>query len=470
MAGINFNKQVEENFQAASKYLDLSEDLLNQIKENNTIVHFKFPVRRDDGRIEVIEAWRAQHSHHRKPCKGGIRFAEIANEDEVRALAALMTYKCAIVEVPFGGAKGAVKIDSKKYSMAERERICRRLTFELHNKNFIGPGIDVPAPDYGSGEQEMAWISDTYSSLTHELNAPACVTGKPVAMGGVRGRTEATGMGVAFGLREICKNQKLMDQVGLSTDIQGKRIAVQGFGNVGYHTARYLSEMGAKVTHVSEFEGMISNPEGLNIGELSEFRSKNGSFAKYSKGEFTEKRDDVFGVDCDILVPAALENQIREDNYDQIKAGIIGEAANGPVTSEASKKLHEKGKVIVPDIYLNAGGVTVSYFEWVKNLSHIRFGRIDKRFDAGQFQDMASLLSEVTEKDISKNLVDKFQRQGDEAQLVASGLEETMIEALRQIIEVMEEHDYKMDLRTATFVLAITKVAKSYELAGIFPG
>lgn len=461
---------MEDNFQKACQYLDIDKDVLNQIRETNAIVHFKFPIRRDNGRIEVIEAWRAQHSHHRKPCKGGIRFAEIANEDEVKALAALMTYKCAIVEVPFGGAKGAVKIDSKKYSVAERERICRRLTFELHNKNFIGPGIDVPAPDYGSGEQEMAWISDTYSSLNHELNAPACVTGKPVAMGGVRGRTEATGMGVAFGLREICRNKVLMEKVGLPTDILGKRVTVQGFGNVGYHAAKYLSEMGARVTHIAEFEGIISNPEGLDIKSLAEFRQENKSFEKYPSGSFSKKRDDIFSVDCDIFVPAALENQIHEDNYKTIKAPIIGEAANGPITAIASQKLFEKGKIIVPDIYLNAGGVTVSYFEWVKNLSHIRFGRIDKRFDQGKFENMASLMSEVTQKDISSSLIEKFSKQGDEAQLIASGLEETMIEALRQIIEVVEENDYKIDLRTAAFVTAIKKVGKSYELAGIFPG
>ena len=467
---LKFFKQVEDYVEKASKYVNCDSGVLKQIRKNNTIIHLNFPIKRDDGSVEVIEAWRAQHSQHRTPCKGGIRFASIANEDEVRALAALMSYKCAIVEVPFGGAKGAVKIDPRKYSDGEMERICRRLTHELHSKNFIGPGIDVPAPDYGSGAREMAWIADTYRSLSHyDLNAHACVTGKPVSQGGIRGRTEATGLGVAYGIREACSKKELMDFAKLEVGVEGKTIAVQGFGNVGYHSALFLSNMGAKVIAVSEFEGMAQNPNGLDIKALYKHREETGSLKGFKGSDFTEARDDVFSLECDILVPAALESQIRLDNYEVIKAKVIAEAANGPVTSMASDKLFEKGVLIIPDVYLNAGGVTVSYFEWVKNLAHIRFGRIDKRFDQGGFQNVVSLISEFIGKDVSEDIKKKYTREGSEGDLVASGLEETMITAFDQIMETAQKHGFEIDLRCAAFINAINKISLSYEEGGFFP-
>jgi len=467
---LKFFKQVEDYVEKASKYVDCDPGVLKQIRQNNSIVHINFPIKRDDGTVEVIEAWRSQHSQHRTPCKGGIRFAPIANEDEVKALAALMSYKCAIVEVPFGGAKGAVKIDPKKYSDSEMEKICRRLTHELHSKNFIGPGIDVPAPDYGSGAREMAWIADTFRSLSHyDLNAAACVTGKPVTQGGIRGRTEATGLGVAYGIREACKKEKLMKFAGLDVGLKGKTIAVQGFGNVGYHSALFLSRMGAKVTAISEYEGMVTNSEGLDIEALFEHRKEKKTLKGFKGAEFTEARDDVFSLECDILVPAALESQIRLDNFKTVKAKVIGEAANGPVTSMASEELFKKGVLILPDVFLNAGGVTVSYFEWVKNLAHIRFGRIDKRFDQGSFDNVVSLISEFTGKDVPMDIKDKYTQQGNESELVASGLEETMITAFDQIMETMEKHKFELDLRTAAFINAINKISLSYEEGGFFP-
>jgi len=467
---LKFFKQVEDYVEKASKYVKCRPDVLKQIRQNNSIVHINFPIKRDDGSVEVIEAWRSQHSQHRTPCKGGIRFAPIANEDEVKALAALMSYKCAIVEVPFGGAKGAVKIDPRKYSDAEMEKICRRLTHELHSKNFIGPGIDVPAPDYGSGAREMAWIADTYRSLSHyDLNAHACVTGKPVTQGGIRGRTEATGLGVAYGVREACDKKELMEFAKLEMGLKGKSIAVQGFGNVGYHAALFLSQMDAKVIAVSEYEGMVINNEGLDIKALFEHRKKEGSLKGFPGSEFTEARDDVFSLECDILIPAALESQIRMDNYQVVKAKVIAEAANGPVTSMASDKLFEKGVLILPDVYLNAGGVTVSYFEWVKNLAHIRFGRIDKRFGNSGFQNVVSLISEFTGKDVSEDMKKKYSQEANEGELVASGLEETMITAFDQIMETMNEHKFEFDLRTAAFINAIDKISLSYEEGGFFP-
>ncbi len=439
------------------------------MKQNNCIIHLKFPVKRDDGSVEVIEAWRAQHSQHRAPCKGGIRFASIANEDEVRALAALMTYKCALVDVPFGGAKGAVKINTKDYSNAELERITRRLTSELYNRNFIGPGIDVPAPDYGSSSREMAWISDTFRSLSKDINGHGCVTGKPVTQGGIRGRTEATGLGVAYGIREVCSKEDLMEKAGLKAGIEGKSVAVQGLGNVGYHSAKFLSEMGAKIVMVSEYQGCVSNPEGLDIEKLYQYKMEHKTILGFPGGESDKDRDAIFSLDCNILVPAALESQIRLDNCDIIKAKVIAEAANGPVTAEASKKLHNRGILVIPDVYLNAGGVTVSYFEWVKNLSHIRFGRIENRFDQRGFQNVVSLIEEATGKKIPEDTIKKLSQEGDEKSLVASGLEETMITAFNQVYEVMSKHDFKFDMRTAAFICAIDKVALSYYENGIFP-
>lgn len=469
MSKLEFFKQVGQFIDDSEKFANISKDLLKQIKMNNSIVEFQFPLKRDDGSIEVIQAWRAQHSHHRTPCKGGIRFSEIANEDEVKALAALMTYKCAIVDVPFGGAKGAVKINKKNYSESEMERIVRRLTFELYNKNFIGPGIDVPAPDYGSGAKEMAWISDTYKSLSHDLNGSACVTGKPVTQGGVRGREEATGLGVAFGIREFCQSKELAKEFNFKEGVEGKTIAIQGFGNVGFHSADSLVKMGAKIVAVSEFEGMVYCENGIDPKVLNEHKKKTGSIKGVSQYEFTENRDAVFSYNCDILIPAALEGQITIANYDSIKAKIVAEAANGPVTYEASKKLFEKGIAIIPDLYLNAGGVTVSYFEWIKNLSHIRFGRIDNRFSQNNHQRVLDLMSELTSRKISREMREEFLHEGDEKNLVASGLEDTMVNGLRDILFKRSSLDTRVDLRTAAFVVALEKVALSYKENGIFP-
>ena len=469
MENLEFFKQVGLNFDEAAKHTKFSQDILNQIKQNNAIIHLSFPVRMDDGKVEVIEAWRAQHSEHRSPCKGGIRFATVANEDEVMALAALMSYKCAVADIPFGGGKGAVKIDPKKYSKAELERIVRRMTYELYNKKFIGPGIDVPAPDYGSGAQEMAWIADTYKSLSGDINAIACVTGKPVSQGGIRGRTEATGMGVAYGLREFCSESQFAKKYNFEMGIKDKTVAIQGFGNVGYYSALSLERMGAKVIAISEFEGMIVDMNGLDVKALHEHREKTGSFEGFSSAEFTQDRDKVLSFECDILIPAALESQITLKNYEDTNAKIIAEAANGPVTFEASKRLFEKGVAIIPDIFLNAGGVTVSYFEWIKNLSHIRLGRIENRYDQKNFNNIVSLVSEVTERSIKKNTIEKFAQSGSEENLVISGLEETMIEAFKNISQICKDKDFTVDLRTAAFISAIEKIGLCYEESGIFP-
>nr|WP_243663890.1 Glu/Leu/Phe/Val dehydrogenase dimerization domain-containing protein [Rhodothermus marinus] len=260
----SFWEQVNRMFDRAAAYTKHPKGLLDQIKACNSVYRMEFPVKRDDGSIEVVRAYRAEHSHHKLPTKGGIRYAPNVNEDEVMALAALMTYKCAIVDVPFGGAKGGVKIDRRQYSEAELERITRRYTYELLKKNFIGPGVDVPAPDYGTGPREMAWILDTYNSFSsNPLEALACVTGKPVGQGGVRGRKEATGRGVFFGVREACSVEEDMKALGLQTGLGGKTVVVQGLGNVGYHAAKFLQEGGAVLVGLAEIEGAIYNPDGL---------------------------------------------------------------------------------------------------------------------------------------------------------------------------------------------------------------
>ena len=466
---ISFFKQVNEYVDMAAPYVTCSKDILEQIRSNNSMIHLKFPIKKDDGSVEVIEAWRSQHSNHRHPCKGGLRFAEIANEDEVKALAALMSYKCALVDVPFGGAKGAVKINTKNYSDGELERICRRLTFELKSKNFIGPGIDVPAPDYGSGEREMAWISDTYRSLSTELNSLGAVTGKPITQGGIRGRREATGKGVAYGIREFFKQTELLKHYKLAEGVENKNITVQGFGNVGFHAAKFLQEMGAKITAVSEFEGTIKNPKGLDINSLSEHRKTTGSFKGFKGGDFSEDNTEVLYMEADVLVPAALESQITKDNCDKVKAKVIAEAANGPVTAKASMMLFEKGVFIIPDIYLNAGGVTVSYFEWVKNIAHIRFGRMDKRLDQNSYTEIINLVGEITGKPVNPDVLTKYANQGDEIDRVFSGLEETMVTALEEVIEIQKKHDFKIDMRLASFINAINKISRAYTEGGFFP-
>lgn len=466
----SFFQSVERSFDKAATFTKWDKGLLEQIKACNSIYSMRFPVRMDDGRIEVIEAYRIQHSQHKTPCKGGIRFSEAVNQDEVMALAALMTYKCAIVNVPFGGGKGGIKIDPRKYSAYELEKITRRYTAELVKKNFIGPGIDVPAPDYGTGEREMAWIVDTYASLKPgEIDAAGCVTGKPISQGGVNGRREATGLGVFFGIREICRMPDTMKRLGLAAGIEGKTVVVQGLGNVGYHSARYFREGGAKVIAIAEYEGAVFNPAGINEQDLLEHRRATGSILNFPGAQNLARNSDALELECDILIPAALENVINQENAPRIRARIVGEGANGPLTPEADEILNAKGVLVVPDMYLNAGGVTVSYFEWLKNLSHVRYGRMEKRFRENRNLHILSQLEELTGKSVSAEERAIIMRGADEVDLVHSGLEETMISATREIMDIWNRNPAIPDMRTAAYVNAINKVATSYMELGIFP-
>ena len=352
-----FFQAVEKSFDKAAKFTSWDEGLLEQIKQCNSVYRMFFPVKIGD-KIEVIKAYRVQHSQHKSPSKGGIRFSLSVNLYEVMALAALMTYKCAIVNVPFGGAKGGITIDPKKYTPYELEKITRRYTSELIKKNFIVPGTDVPAPDYGTGEREMAWILDTYMSMRPgEIDALGCVTGKPVSQGGVRGRKEATGLGVFYGIREVCHMKDIMDKLGLTYGVEGKSVIVQGLGNVGYHAAKFFREGGAKVIALAEYEGAITNPEGLNEEDVFQHRKKTGSILNFPGATNIATSTDALELHCDILIPAALENVINGDNAPNIKAKIIGEAANGPLTPDADEVFIKKGVLVVPDMYLNAGGL-----------------------------------------------------------------------------------------------------------------
>ena len=453
----------------AMSVIGLDEGTASAIKACNSVLQVQFPVK-IRGKIEVFTGWRATHSSHRLPSKGGIRFATYACQDEVEALAALMTYKCAIVDVPFGGSKGALLIDPTQYERDEMEIITRRFAHELIRKGFLSPATNVPAPDVGTGQREMAWIADTYKHLHPEdINYVACVTGKPLHHGGIHGRVEATGRGVQFATREFFRHQEDVKIANMQGSLQGKTCVIQGLGNVGYHAAKFLSEEdGVIFTAVIERDGALINDEGINIEDLHQHINEHGSISNFPGAALEENGMAVLEKECDILIPAALESQITLENADRIQAKLIVEAANGPITYGADEILNKKGITIIPDAYANAGGVTVSYFEWIRNISHIRMGRMQKRHDETQGAQMAAMLEELTGTTISDNLKKSVARGADELDLVRSGLDDTMRTAYQQIRETWVENENVKDLRTASYVTSITKIARSYLDVGIF--
>ncbi|MER2998267.1 Glu/Leu/Phe/Val family dehydrogenase [Pontibacter populi] len=467
--GAKFLSSVHKYFDNAAKYSSLSSGILTQIKVCNSVYKVSFPIE-IDGNIEVVEGIRVQHSHHKLPSKGGIRFSMQVDEDEVKALATLMTFKCAVVDVPFGGAKGGVKINPRTSSVKTLEKVTRRYAAELIKKNLIGPGMDVPAPDYGTGSREMAWIADTYQALKYgETNALGCVTGKPVGQGGIRGRAEATGLGVYFGIREALADSELLQGKGLDGGtMQGKRIIVQGLGNVGYHAAWFCQQDGAIITGIAEREGGIFNPDGIDVEEAFKHRSETGSILNFKNCKNIENTLDLLETECDILIPAALENQIHLGNAAKVKAKIVAEGANGPVTQEAEEILLKNNIVILPDLYLNAGGVTVSYFEWLKNLSNVRFGRMGKRAEEASYKRLVNAIESTSGKNMTAQEKAILTKGSDEVNLVRSGLEDTMINAYHEIRETMRQKNIP-DMRTAAFLTAIEKIGVSYEALGIFP-
>ncbi|HSJ13252.1 MAG TPA: Glu/Leu/Phe/Val dehydrogenase [Longimicrobiales bacterium] len=466
--GAHFFAEVNSFFDKAAQHTSFPDGILNQIKACNGVLHVAFPVKRDDGNVEVINAWRAQHSNHRLPTKGGIRYADAVNEDEVMALAALMTYKCALVDVPFGGAKGGICIDRSRYSETELERITRRFTFELFARNMIGPGVDVPAPDYGTGPREMSWIVDTYMTLaSSQLDAMGCVTGKPVTQGGVRGRTEATGLGVFYACREACAIAEDMQKIGLRPGLGDKTAVVQGLGNVGYHAAKFLQDGGVTIVGLAEAEGAIHDPNGLDVDDVVRHRRETGSILNYRNASNVARTQDALELECDILVPAALEAQITVANAARIRAKMIAEGANGPTTSEASEHLLGRGTLQLPDMFANAGGVVVSYFEWVKNLSHVRFGRMGRRFEQASNVRMLQAVEQLTGKRFDDTVVTAAATAAGEQDLVRSGLEDTMVAAYQEIRDIKVHR--KVDLRTAAYISAIEKIGRTYAERGIFP-
>lgn len=465
----SFRESVDLMVDKAMSAMKLDAGTAQAIKACNAVLQVQFPVK-IRGKIEVFTGWRATHSTHRLPSKGGIRYAPYVNQDEVEALAALMTYKCAIVDVPFGGSKGALIIDPAQYDRAELELITRRFTLELVRKGFLSPATNVPAPDIGTGQREMAWIADTYKHLHPEdINYIACVTGKPVQHGGIQGRVEATGRGVQYALREFFRHPEDVKSANMKGYLEGKTCVVQGLGNVGYHAAKFLSEEdGVRITAVIERDGALICDDGINIEDLYQHIIEHGTIKNFPSANFEEDGKAVLEKACDILIPAALESQITLENADRIQARLIIEAANGPITYGADEILNKKGIIIIPDSYANAGGVTVSYFEWIRNISHIRFGRMQKRHDELRGHQMAAMLEEVTGSKVSDSLRGSITRGADELDLVRSGLDDTMRMSYQQIRNTLENSENVHDLRTASYVTSITKIAGSYIDVGVF--
>jgi glutamate dehydrogenase (NAD(P)+) len=457
-------------FDQAAQHLDHPRGLLDQIKYCNSAYEMCFPIRRSNGEYEIIQAYRVEHSHHHQPTKGGIRYSRMVDADEVKALAALMTFKCSLVDVPFGGAKGGVRIEPRKLSEELLEKVTRRYAAELVRKSFIGPGVDVPAPDYGTGPREMAWIYDTYQALNPgQIDAAACVTGKPIEQGGIHGRTEATGNGVFFGIRHALSYKEDLERIGLEPGVEGKTVVVQGLGNVGYHAARSLEEAGAKIVGIAEYDGALYNAGGLSVESVQQHRLDKGSIVGFPDATELPKNSDALECECDILLPAALERQITAENAPRLKAKIIAEAANGPTTAAGENILQKRPVLILPDLYLNAGGVTVSYFEWLKNLSHVRFGRMSKRYEEASHLAMLNTLEQLTGKKLSAEEKTLVARGADEIDLVNSGLEDTMVNSYDHIRETFHSNKEIRTFRIAAYVLAINKIADAYLQLGVFP-
>ncbi|WP_050931580.1 Glu/Leu/Phe/Val family dehydrogenase [Aestuariivita boseongensis] len=469
----SFRESVDLMFNRAVALMDLAPGLEEKIRVCNSTYTVRFGVRLR-GRMQTFTGYRSVHSEHMEPVKGGIRYAPNVHQDEVEALAALMTYKCALVEAPFGGSKGGLRIDPRQYDEHELELITRRFAYELAKRDLIHPSQNVPAPDMGTGEREMAWIADQYARMnTTDINARACVTGKPLNAGGIAGRVEATGRGVQYALREFFRDERDMTKAGLTGSLNGKRVIVQGLGNVGYHAAKFLMEEdGCVITGIIERDGALFNPNGLDVEAVHNWITGHGGVTGFPDAAHTAEGASVLEEECDILIPAALEGVINLTNAERIKAPLIIEAANGPITAGADDILRQKGTVIIPDMYSNAGGVTVSYFEWVKNLSHIRFGRMQRRQEESRHQLVIDELERLSADSgigwqLSPDFKQKYLRGADELELVRSGLDDTMRIAYQSMREVWHSRDDVDDLRTAAYLVSIGKVAASYRAKGL---
>jgi len=468
-----FRESVDLMFNRAVALMELSPGLEEKIRVCNATYTVRFGVRLR-GQIHTFTGYRSVHSEHMEPVKGGIRYAMGVNQDEVEALAALMTYKCALVEAPFGGSKGGLRLDPRDWEEHELEMITRRFAYELIKRDLIHPAQNVPAPDMGTGEREMAWIADQYKRMaTTDINYRACVTGKPIHGGGIQGRTEATGRGVQYALREFFRHPEDVAAAGMSGKLDGKRVVVQGLGNVGYHAAQFLrDEDGCKITAIIERDGALIDDSGLDVEAVRNWIARHGGVDGFPDGNYIRDGNKALENECDILIPAALEGVINLENAERIKAPLIIEAANGPVTAGADDILRQKGTVIIPDMYANAGGVTVSYFEWVKNLSHIRFGRIGRRQEEARHQLIVDELQRLDahlgdDWQMSPHFKQQYLRGAGELELVRSGLDDTMRTAYQSMREVWHSRQDVTDLRTAAYLVSIAKVAASYRAMGL---
>lgn len=462
-----FKENVNAFVLKAAKTLKLKDDLINHIRSTHSVIQVNVGIKIKN-KIENFTGWRAVHSEHRLPSKGGIRYSPHVNQDETEALAALMTYKCAVADIPFGGSKGSLKIDPNKYTEQELKSITHLYAERLIKKGFLSPATNVPAPDVGTGEREMVWIMDTYKNLfPNDINYLACVTGKPIAYGGIRGRAASTGRGVEESIREYLRHEKLYKRAKLKPIISENKIIIQRFGKVGKSLAIELfTRDQAKIIAIGEYDGYLHNEQGIDIPSVVRHFDKTRSFKNFKGAKFIDKPDEILTLQCDILIPAALESVINMRNVEKIKTKLIVEAANGPVTYNADEFLNKKGIDILPDIYVNSGGVVVSYFEWVKNITHVRFGRLQRRYEENKMNELIHVVEDATGRTIPEKYKQNIIQGVQEVDLVNSGLEDVMRETFKEILKNLKILK-KSSLRTAAYAIALNKLKQFHQDMGV---
>ena len=461
-----FLENVDMMINDAIEHINIDQDISKILRTCRSVIQLKFPLK-IKGKIEIFYGWRAVHSSHRLPVKGGLRYSTNVNQEEIEALAALMTFKCAVVDVPFGGAKGGLLIDPKKYDEESLEKITKKFARELIRRGFLSPARDVPAPDVGTSQKEMGWILDAYKSLRpDDINHVACVTGKSVNHGGIKGRIEATGRGVCEALKEFFRHPDEVRKAGINPNLNDQKIIIQGFGNVGLNSAKSLFENGSTIIGIAEKDGGIFNEKGINIIELEKYKLENNTILDFPNSKKITPSKELLTFDCDILIPAALENAITLENVDKIKAKVICEAANGPISYRADKKLNNKGVIIIPDIYANAGGVTVSYFEWIRNISHIRMGRLNKRYEEHRGEAIIKAINKISKNNLPQDMINQLVYGANEEDIIASGLEDTMRVAFQEILKMKFKFNLN-NYRMAAYAIALKRIEKSYLELGL---